>query len=84
MLINRRRCPTLVTGLNGGYRFKYNQIGESQPEPEKNRFSHVCDAHQYLCMGASGGTASAIARKITRERAMVGRTRQRVNAAGWT
>jgi hypothetical protein len=84
MLINRVKCPTLVTGLNGGYRFKYNQIGESQPAPEKNRFSHVCDAHQYLCMGASGGTAGAIARKITRDRAMVGRTRQRVNAAGWT
>jgi hypothetical protein len=86
MLINRTLCPTLVTALNGGYRFKYNQIGEAQPIPEKNRWSHVADAHQYLCQGASGGTAVAIARKVTRQRereAGLGRRRQ-VTAAGWT
>jgi hypothetical protein len=85
MLINRARCPTLVTALNGGYRFKYNTIGEAQPAPEKNRFSHVADAHQYLCMGASGGTAVAIARKVTRarERAHMHR-RNTPNAMGWT
>lgn len=84
MLINRTKCPTLVTGLNGGYRFKFDQIGESRPIPEKNRWSHVCDAHQYLCQGASGGTAASIARKITRARAMATRGPRVVSAAGWT
>jgi hypothetical protein len=90
MLIDRSRCPTLVAGLNGSYRFKYNQILESQPIPEKNRWSHVCDAHQYLCQGASGGTAMQVARKVTRMRAMAdgnsmaARVARRPSPAGWT
>ena len=85
MLINRIKCPTLIAGLNGGYRFKYNQINESMPTPEKNKFSHVCDAHQYLCQGASGGTAVTIARRITRARDQAaGRRKAPVSAAGWT
>lgn len=84
MLINRAKCPTLVAGMNGGYRFKYNQIGESMPTPEKNKYSHVCDAGQYLCQGASGGTAAAIARRITRARELPHKRRQNVSAAGWT
>jgi hypothetical protein len=86
MLVNRALCPTLVAGLNGSYRFKYNQIGESQPVPEKNRWSHVCDAHQYLCMAASGGTANAIARKVMRS-SMAGLAAVRrppPSPAGWT
>jgi hypothetical protein len=84
-LINKRKCPVLVTGLNGSYRFKFNQIGEAQPAPEKNRWSHVCDAHQYLCMGASGGTANQIARRIQRsEMNRLGRVRAVPSAAGWT
>jgi hypothetical protein len=86
MLVNRILCPKLTVALNGAYRFKYNQIGEAQPVPEKNQWSHVADAHQYLCMGASGGTAAAVARKITRARTMEGRVRRdiRPSAAGWT
>jgi hypothetical protein len=86
MLINRSKCPTLVTGFNGAYRFKYNQQGESQPAPDKNKYSHVHDAMQYLAMAASGGTAAAIARRITRARAQEsGQLRRpRVSSAGWT
>jgi len=85
MLVDRGKCPTLVTALNGGYRFKYNQLNEAQPAPEKNRYSHIGDAHQYLCMGASGGTAVAIAKKVTRARMMEGRVRKvPASAAGWT
>jgi hypothetical protein len=85
-LIDRKRCPTLVAGLNGQYRFKFNQIGEAQPVPEKNRWSHVCDAHQYLCMGASGGTANAIARRLVRQASMAtyAGKRQTPSAKGWT
>jgi hypothetical protein len=86
MLINRTLCPTLAVGLNGAYRFKFNQQGESQPIPDKNKYSHVCDAHQYLCMGASGGTAAAIARRITRARVQEGRAGRKApaSAQGWT
>ena len=89
MLVNRTLCPKLVGALNGGYRFLYNQIGESQPIPHKNDFSHVADAHQYLCLGASGGTANAIARKITRtkereHRMATGARRREPSPAGWT
>jgi hypothetical protein len=85
MIVNRSKCPTLVTALNGGYRFKYNTIGEAQPAPEKNRYSHVADAHQYLCMAASGGTANAIARRVTRARELSHNQRRKtVTAQGWT
>lgn len=85
MLINRPLCPTLVGALNGNYRFVYNQIGESQPIPEKNKWSHVADAHQYLCQGASGNTATAIARRVVRARDLAHMHRKApTNAAGWT
>ena len=86
MLVNRTLAPVLVMALNGGYRFKYNQIGEAQPQPDKNRFSHIGDAHQYLCMGASGGTANAIARRITRQREREAGVRRKPqpSAQGWT
>ena len=85
MLINRIKCPTLVGALNGGYRFKYNTIGESMPSPEKNKWSHVADGHQYLCQGASGGTAATIARRVERaRRAQQPQRRAAVSPAGWT
>lgn len=85
MLINRPKCPTLVAALNGGYRFKYNQIGESQPIPEKNKYSHVADGHQYLCQGASGNTATTIARRVVRARDLAHMQRKAPpSAAGWT
>jgi hypothetical protein len=88
MLLDKLRCPKLMGALNGSYRFKYNQIGESQPIPEKNQWSHVADAHQYLCQGASGGTAVAIARQVTRAQSMAARTgsaqRAVPSSAGWT
>jgi len=85
MLINRTKCPTLVAGLNGSYRFKFNQIGESAAIPEKNRWSHVCDAHQYLCMAASGNTATSIARKVMRASMQsLGKKKPVPSAAGWT
>ena len=85
MLVNRPLCPTLVGALNGNYRFVFNQIGESQPIPEKNKWSHVADAHQYLCQAASGGTAVAIARRVIRARDLAHMYRKPApSSAGWT
>lgn len=54
-------CRTLKMGMAGGYHFKK---GDNQKvEPAKNRYSHPCDALQYLILGAGEG------------RVMVGRER---------
>lgn len=49
-------CPMLRKGFNGGYRYrrmKMNTVDEIYAEaPEKNEFSHIHDAFQYLCYGA--------------------------------
>lgn len=48
-------CKTLIRGMNGGY--SYKRISTSQSDryhdkPEKNRFSDVQDALQYMLCGA--------------------------------
>lgn len=81
MMFDRKRCPMLVTGMNGMYRYSKTTLDISKPLPDKNRFSHVADAHQYGTMGSKGHTARQIARLIhPRPRAQ----RQRVMSAGWT
>ena len=51
--IMSQHCPTLRKGFNGGY--KYERIKVSGDErykdkPCKNRYSHIHDALQYLCL----------------------------------
>ena len=56
------RCNTLRKGFNGGYRFRLMQISGNtkfKEVPEKNLYSHVHDAFQYLCMGVNQQTAQA-------------------------
>lgn len=55
ILINGPRCPTLVAGFAGGYRYANMKSGQRRPAPEKNRFSHPHDSLQYLCLAAHGG-----------------------------
>lgn len=51
------RCQTLKGGFAGGYLFSRRSLSQSSNEqlysdrPEKNRFSHIHDALQYLCLG---------------------------------
>lgn len=50
------RCKILRKGLANGYRFKKRETGGTvtySPEPEKNKWSHVCEALQYGVMVAS-------------------------------
>ena len=56
-------CQMLISGLRGKYRYK--EVNSStgtryEPKPEKNQYSHVCDALQYLLLG--GGEGAAIVR----------------------
>lgn len=55
-LVISPNCPMLRRGLAGGYKFKRLQVsGEERykEEPDKlSRYSHPCDAAQYLLLGA--------------------------------
>jgi hypothetical protein len=49
------KCRMLVKGLAGGYKYRRIQVpGEEryQSKPDKNKFSHVCEAAEYLLVGA--------------------------------
>ena len=54
-----RRCPQLIKGFEGGYAYKRMEVaGERYADkPDKNMFSHVHDAAQYLFLGAGEGRA---------------------------
>jgi hypothetical protein len=40
-------CTYLRRGMKGGYHYKVNKAGVTSDEPEKNLFSHICEAGQY-------------------------------------
>jgi hypothetical protein len=51
-------CRILIQGMAGGYRYRRVEVaGEERyhDAPDKNRFSHVCEAGQYLMLGAGEG-----------------------------
>ena len=55
------RCKHLRRAYNSGYRYRRMRlIGEERyrPEPEKNMFSHIADADQYVALG--GGEYEAV------------------------
>ena len=51
------RCKELIKGFEGGYAYRRIQVsGERYDDrPEKNHFSHIHDALQYLMLGAGEG-----------------------------
>ena len=52
-------CPVTVKGLSGFYRFTRVLSGGLEPrfqdKPEKNQYSHVCEALEYLAVGLGEG-----------------------------
>lgn len=53
-------CRVLAQGMAGAWRHRRVQISGQEryaDEPEKSRFSHVCEAAQYLLLGAGEGRA---------------------------
>ena len=58
IVIDKENCPGLVSGLGGGFHFK--RFGKTLRErPEKNAYSHVCEAAEYGPLGFEGMDASA-------------------------
>lgn len=55
--VERQNCPTLLTGMAGQFAYPRLQTNDERygDRPLKNRFSHVCDALQYLVLGGGEG-----------------------------
>lgn len=53
LLVSRSECPTLRKGFIGGYNYKRVRIASDEryyDKPDKNRYSHVHDALQYIAL----------------------------------
>lgn len=51
-------CQMFIDGMDGGYQFNRIEVGGEErykDTPNKNRFSHIADAGQYLCLGCESG-----------------------------
>lgn len=81
LLIDRARCPTIVRGLAGGYRYAKTKNGTRKPLPDKNAYSHPIDALQYACLVGHGQMNAAIGRVLGHRRPV---ERRAVSSAGWT
>lgn len=82
ILLDTDKCPTLIRGLGGGYRYAKTRNGTRKPMPDKNQYSHPMDALQYACLVAHG-QMSAIVGRVLGGRQQRGQ-RQPVSPAGWT
>lgn len=54
-----RRCAQLIKGFEGGYQYRRMEVsGERYADkPDKNMYSHIHDALQYMLLGAGEGRA---------------------------
>ncbi len=80
MLIDGTRCPTLVRALDGGYRYGKTKAGQRKPNPDKNKYSHISDALQYVCLAAHGGMTNMLAAQLRRPTT----PRPSISPAAWT
>jgi len=84
ILFDASRCPVLVQGMNGAYKYSRTREDVSRSLPDKNPWSHVCDALQYatLVAGSQGAyqwILGRVIRKFHRPPA-----RPRFSALAWT
>ncbi len=51
------KCINIIKGFDGGYHYRRMQVSGERYEdkPNKNRFSHIHDALQYMMLGAGEG-----------------------------
>lgn len=82
ILFDRERCPTIIRGLAGGYRYARTRAGVRKPLPDKNEYSHPLDAVQYVCLATHGRAHELLGRHLRRGQPV--NARPRVTAAGWT
>lgn len=55
------RCRNLIKGLQGGWSYKRVQVSSAKEKfkdkPDKNEYSHICDALGYMLIGAGEGNS---------------------------
>jgi hypothetical protein len=51
------RCTTYTTGMLGGYHMRRIKVSGERyaDEPEKNQYSHICEAGEYMMVGGGEG-----------------------------
>jgi hypothetical protein len=54
MVFDRSRCPKLIQGMNGMYRYGKAPLNISKPLPDKNPWSHVADSAAVCRLGHAG------------------------------
>lgn len=81
MLIDKTRCPVVVRGLSGGYRYGKTKAGQRKPVPDKNEYSHPLDALQYAALATHGGMSNLITQRL---QGGVVVKRRVVTPAAWT
>jgi hypothetical protein len=67
-LLVHPQCKTTRKGMAGAYRYRRVQVtGDERfkDEPDKNGYSHPCEAGQYLMMGAGEGRAVVAAKRAS-------------------
>lgn len=75
-LLVHPECKMARKGMAGGYSYKRVQvIGDERfkDEPDKNMYSHVCEAGQYMLLGGGEGKV-VVGRKVNRNRPMQANT----------
>ena len=52
-----KRCATLIKGFDSGYSYRRMMVSGERfdDKPDKNMYSHIHDALQYLMLGAGEG-----------------------------
>jgi hypothetical protein len=84
LLIDAERCPTIVRGFEGGYRFAFSRDGTRKPRPDKKGdYSHPHDALQYAALGSSIAMHSMIGGRVMRGSRRRERS-PRASSIGWT
>lgn len=82
ILFDKERCPKIIRGLAGGYRYAKTRAGVRKPLPDKNEYSHPLDAVQYVCLATHGRAHELIGRYLGKRRDRSQRVQ--VSRAGWT
>jgi hypothetical protein len=52
-VLDGKKCPNLRKGFNGGYKLRRINVSGADKfneEPDKNKYSHIHDCHQYVCL----------------------------------
>ncbi len=62
------KCINIIKGFDGGYNYRRMQVSGERYEdkPNKNRFSHIHDALQYMLLGAGEGRKLTIGSKTSK------------------